>query len=142
VWPFISGFVGGFVAWIVTTVLGQPIRRFFQLREEAALILARYDDLPWIGNQDAEPPENDWLEERRNAYDKIGAELVAFADANTFIARTFHNKLLGRHRVYIRNAGNSLRTLGATYPRTESWDQIRRHALSGLKIAGWPRDVR
>jgi len=142
VWPLVFGFIGGFAAWIVTTALGQPIRHFFQLRQEAALILARYDDLPWIGNPEAKPPESDWLEERRNAYDKIGAELIAFADANTFVARTFRNKVLGRCRIYVRNAGNNLRTLGATYPGTASWEQIRRDTFSALKIAGWPRDVR
>ncbi|MGA2895748.1 MAG: hypothetical protein ABSE22_23045 [Xanthobacteraceae bacterium] len=140
-WPLFSGFLGGIVAWIITTILGQPIQRFIQLREHAALILARYDNLPWIGNPEAKPPENNWLEERREAYDKIGSELVAFADANTFIARQLHHKILGRYRIYVRNAGNELRTFGATYPGTESWDQIRKSAMSALKIAGWPRDV-
>jgi len=100
-WPLFSGFLGGIVAWIITTILGQPIQRFIQLREHAALILARYDNLPWIGNPEAKPPENNWLEERREAYDKIGSELVAFADANTFIARQLHHKILGRYRIYV-----------------------------------------
>jgi hypothetical protein len=135
------GFIGGIVAWIVTTVLGGPIRRVVQLRQEAALILAKYDDLPWIGNPEAKPPENDWLAERREAYDKIGSELIAFADANSFIARQFHHRALGRYRLYIRNSGNSLRALGATYPGTDSWDQIHRNAMSALRIARWPSDV-
>jgi len=39
------GFIGGFVAWIATTAVGQPLLRFFQLRSRAAFILARYDGL-------------------------------------------------------------------------------------------------
>ena len=135
-WPLFSGFTGGILAWIFATILGRPIQRYIQLRQEAALILARYDNLPWIGNPEAKPPENDWLEERRKAYDEIGSELVAFADANTFITRQLHQKLLGRYRIYVRNAGNELRTLGATYPGTEAWHQIRKSAMSALKIAG------
>ena len=136
-WPLVSGFVGGFVAWIITTVLGEPIRRFFRLRQEAALILARYDDLPWIGNPDAKPPENKWLKERRLAYDKIGSELIAFADANTFIERYFRHQILGSYKIYIRNSGQGLRTLGATYPGTQAWDQLHREAMRALRLGGY-----
>lgn len=135
------GFVGGFTAWIATTFLAQPLQRFFQLRQEAALVLAKYDNQPWIGNPEAKPPDNNWLEERRIAYDKVGSELVAFADSNTFVARALHRKILGPYRCYVRNAGEELRTLGAAYPGTESWDRLRRNVRSALKIAGWPRDV-
>jgi hypothetical protein len=140
-WSLLSGFIGGFVAWIITTAVGQPLQRFFQLRQQAALILAQYDGRAWIGNPEAKPPDNEWLEERREAYDKVGSELVAFADSNTFVTRALHHKMLGRYRCYVRNAGVSLRTLGEIYPGTESWDRLRRGVLSALKIAGWPRDV-
>jgi hypothetical protein len=133
--------MGGVAAWLITTALGQPLQRFFQLRQQAALVLAKYDDRPWIGNPEAKPPDNDWLKERREAYDKVGSELVAFADSNTFVARALHHKLLGRYRCYVRSAGESLRTLGEAYPGTESWDHLRRHALSGLKIVAWPSGV-
>lgn len=140
-WPLIFGFIGGVAAWTFTTILGRPIQHFIQLRQHAALTLARYDDLPWIGNPEAKPPENDWLNERREAYDKIGSELVAFADANTFLTRQLHHRALRQYRMFIRSGGNQLRTLGATYPGTESWDRIRKSAKSALRIAGWPRDV-
>jgi hypothetical protein len=91
--------------------------------------------------QKPKAPDNEWLEERRQAYDKVGSELIAFADANTFIARKLHNPLLGRYRLYVRNAGNNLRTLGAAYPGTQSWGEIRRSAMAALKLPGWPRDV-
>ena len=134
-WPLVLGFFGGIVAWFATTFVAQPIQRLIKLREKAALVLATYDDHLWIGNPEAKAPENDWLEERRKAYDNIGSELVAFADANTFLVRRFHDGFLGRRRFYIRSAGENLRTLGAAYPGTPSWDQIRRSAKSGLKIA-------
>jgi hypothetical protein len=86
VWALLSGFVGGFIAWIITTAVGQPLQRFVQLRQQAAFVLAKYDDQPWIGNPEAKPPSNDWLVERTEAFDKAGSELVAFADSNTFIA--------------------------------------------------------
>jgi hypothetical protein len=76
------GFVGGFIAWIATTVVGQPLLRFFQLRAQAAHILARYDDQPWIDNPEEKPPAEAWLAKRRQAYEEIGSELVAFADSN------------------------------------------------------------
>lgn len=140
-WGLFSGFIGGIVAWSVTTILGQPLHRFFQLRQQAALAIAQYDDRAWIGNPEAKPPDNDWLKERREAYDKVGSELIAFADSNTFVTRALHHKILGRYRCYVRNAGNNLRTLGEAYPGTDAWDRLRRSALSGLKIAGWPRDI-
>jgi hypothetical protein len=138
----ITGFVGGFIAWIVTTVIGEPLRRFFQLRTKAALILAQYDDLPWIENPEAKPPAPEWLLKRSEAYDQIGAELIAFADANTFIARCLLHRSLGKYRCSIRGAGTNLRTLGETYPGTPAWDQIRRQAQRALKIEGWPKDLK
>jgi hypothetical protein len=88
VWALLSGFVGGIIAWIVTTAIGQPLQRFFQLRQQAALVLAEYDDRLWINNPEAEPPSNDRFKERSEAFDKVGSELVAFADSNTFVARS------------------------------------------------------
>src|SRR5215472_2013823 len=117
-----------------------PKQRFFQLRQQVALLIAKYDGQPWIGNPEAKPPENEWLEERRKAYDHLGSELVAFADSNTFLARALHHKVLGPYRCYVRNAGTSLRTLGAAYPGTQAWDASRGSVLGTLKIAGWPSD--
>jgi hypothetical protein len=134
-WPLFTGFMGGIVAWIFTTILGQPLQRLIHLRQQAALVLAQYDDLPWIGNPEAKPPEDAWIKERREAYDKIGSELVAFADANSFITRQLYRRFPRRYRIYVRNAGDELRTLGATRPGTESWAQTRKSAKSALKIA-------
>ena len=135
-WSLLSGFIGGVLAWIATTVIGQPMQRFFQLRQQAALVLAKFDDRPWIGNPEAKPPDEDWRKERSEAFDKVGSELVAFADANAFIARALHHNILGRNRFYVRSAGENLRTLGKAYPGTQAWDQLRRETQRGLKIVG------
>jgi hypothetical protein len=132
------GFIGGFVAWIVTTIVGEPVRRFFQLRTQAALILAKYDDRPWIDNPEAKPPEAEWLEKRREAFDEIGSELVAFANSNSFIARLLHHKLLGKYRYNIRHAGDNLRMLAEVYPGTQVWHETHRQIQRALKITGWP----
>jgi hypothetical protein len=79
-WSLITGFVGGVIAWIVTTIVAQPLQRFFQLRQQAAILLVQYDDQAWIENPEAKPPSNKWLKERQEALDKVGSELVAFAE--------------------------------------------------------------
>jgi hypothetical protein len=140
-WGLFAGFIGGFVAWIVTTSLGQPLQRFIQIRQEAAFVIAEFDDRAWIGNPDAVPPDNNWLNKRREAYDKEGTALIAFADSNLFVTRLLRLKILGRYRCYIRSAGHSLRTLGAAYPGTQANDQLRQSVLSGLKIKTWPHNI-
>jgi hypothetical protein len=123
------GLIGGFVAWIATTAAGQPLLRFFQLRSRAAFILARYDGLPWIENSEAEPAEKGWLKKRKEAFDEIGSELIAFADTNSIIAQT-----LAKSRYFALRAGNDLRLLGAVYPGTNSWTDIR-------KVSDRPSDL-
>jgi uncharacterized membrane protein YgaE (UPF0421/DUF939 family) len=134
VYTLLTAFIGGFVAWIVTTVVGQPLLRFFQLRAQAAHFLARYDDQPWIGNPETKPPAEAWLAKRREAYEEIGSELVAFADTNSFIARALHHKLLGKYRYKARYAGDDLRLLGATYPGTKAWADIHKRTRSALRL--------
>jgi hypothetical protein len=136
-WALFFGFVGGFVAWIGTTFVAQPLQRFFQLRPQAAFVVAQYDQRGWIGNPDAKPPDNDWLKERNDAYDKVASELLAFANSNAFVTSALHHKMLGRYRCDVRAAGENLRTLGAAYPGTQSWDQLCRSALSNLRISDW-----
>jgi len=128
------GFVGGFVAWIATTVVGQPLLGFFQLRSRAAFILERYDGLPWIDNPEAKPPDQEWLEKQREAYDEIGSELVAFADTNSFIARALKYEHLGKYRHYVLNAGDGLRLLGAAFPTAKTSADIRKRVRSDLRL--------
>jgi hypothetical protein len=126
------GFIGGLVAWIATTVVGQPLLHFFQLRSRAAFILARYDGLPWIDHpEEAEPPEKEWLEKRKEAFDEIGSELIAFADTNSLITHA-----LTKSHYFALRAGNDLRLLGAVYPGTQSWADVRKRVRSAVRLEG------
>jgi hypothetical protein len=115
-------------------MVGQPLLRFFRLRAKAAHILARFDGLPWIDNPEAKAPDEAWLEKRREAYDEIGSELIAFADTNSLIARSLRHKLLGRYRYKARNAGDDLRLLGAAYPLAQVSSDIRKRVRSALRL--------
>lgn len=86
-WSLTYGFLGGVIAWIVTTIIVQPLLRFIQLRNEAAFVLAQYDHRAWIGNPDAKSPDDEWRTKRREAYDATGTALIAFAASNVFVAR-------------------------------------------------------
>ena len=118
IWSLITGFAGGVIAWLFTTTLTQPFQRFIELRREAALALTEFEDRLWIGNPEAKPPTEDWLEKRFSAYDKAGTALIAFAISNSFLTRFLHHSLLGRYRCYVRAAGENLRVLAAAYPGT------------------------
>jgi hypothetical protein len=135
VYTLLTAFIGGFLAWTATNVVGQPLLRFFQLRAQAAHILVRYDGLPWIDNPDAKPPDEEWLEKPREAYDEIGSELIAFADTHSLIARTLRHKLLGKYRYKARNAGDDLRLLGAAYPLAQVSAEIRGRVQLALRLA-------
>jgi hypothetical protein len=133
-WGIFSGFVGGFIAWIMTTILGLPLQRFLQLRQEAAVVLAQFEDRLWIGNAEAKPPADEWLDKRREVYDKAGTALLAFANTNLIVTRALRRRWLGRYRCNIRTAGEKLRLLAETYPGTQASDQTYRSALSALAI--------
>jgi hypothetical protein len=135
VWPLITGFAGGVIAWVFTTALAQPFQRFILLRQEAALALAEFEDMPWINNPEATPPTKEWLDKRRAVYDKAGVALVAFAISNSFVTRLLYNRVLGRYRCYVRSAGSSLRTLAESYPGTQASDQLHKSVVSSLRIA-------
>jgi hypothetical protein len=133
-WPLITGFVGGVIAWLFTTALAQPFQRFLTLRQEAAFALAEFEDRAWIGNPEAKPPTNDWLDKRLAAYDKAGTALVAFASSNSFVTRLLHHPVAGPYRCYVRAAGEGLRVLAATYPGTQAALTYRELVAGQLRI--------
>lgn len=112
---FFWGVIGGMVAWVATTILGQPIYRFVALRAEAAEMLARYE------RDNSEDPGRDardvnWLAARRHAYHECGSKLVAFAVANVAVAHLLRHRFLRGTRYYPRSAGETLMTLGDLSP--------------------------
>ena len=138
VWPLITGFIGGVMAWFLTTTLAQPFQRFLTLRQEAAFALVDFEDRAWIGNPEAKPPTEEWREKRFNAYDKAGTNLVAFAISNSFITRLLHHPILGRYRCYIRASGENLRVLAATYPGTPISAAYHDNVVRELRIVTGP----
>jgi len=135
IWSLITGFAGGVIAWLFTTTLTQPFQRFIELRREAALALTEFEDRLWIGNPEAKPPTEDWLEKRFSAYDKAGTALIAFAISNSFLTRFLHHSLLGRYRCYVRAAGENLRVLAAAYPGTPVSTAHHDNIVRELRIA-------
>lgn len=76
-WPVVSGAIGGFLAWIATTILGQPIYHFINLRREVAEALARFDeDDPRRDDPEHEPPTGAWLKGRSDAYEIVSRDVV------------------------------------------------------------------
>jgi hypothetical protein len=134
IWPLISGFFGGVIGWLFTTVLAQPFQRFVLLRQDAALALAEFEDRPWIGNPEAAPPTNEWLDRRSSAFEKAGVALVAFATSNSFVTRLLYHRFIGRYRCYVRNAGENLRSLAASHPGTQASSHFRDSAIKALRI--------
>jgi hypothetical protein len=133
-WPLLSGFLGGVIAWLVTTAFAEPFKRFLQLREDAARALAEFETMPWIRNPEANPPSDDWLNKRREAYDRAGIALIAFATSNSFLGRILIHKVLGRYRYYVQAAGLGLRTLAVAYPGTQSSETCYQSILRQLHL--------
>lgn len=46
--PFLSGLLGGFLAWIATTFIAQPLLNFIALRSAAAAVLVSYGYQTWL----------------------------------------------------------------------------------------------
>jgi hypothetical protein len=132
------GFIGGVIAWIATTVIGEPLRRFIPLRHEATVVIIRYEECAWIGDPEASPPDNEWLEKRREAYDAAGIALMAFATSNTLFSRLLRSPYLGKLRCYPYSGGSDLRELGSAYPGMQASDHLQRSALRALKIKSGP----
>jgi hypothetical protein len=133
---FLWGSIGGMVAWVATTILGQPIYRFINLRAEAAEALARYE------RRDPDDPDPDtvdvnWLAERKRAYRECGSRLVAFAASNVLVTRLLCHPVL-RKKYYPRSAGQALIVLGDLSPGAQTRLTARDYVISGLKLRFGP----
>jgi hypothetical protein len=139
-WSLLTGFVGGVVAWIAMELIGKPLTRFIQLRNEAAEALALYEDRTWMfEDPEIEPPGDDWLQKRRERYEAIGSALIAFERSQRFFSRILHHKALGRFRYYPSSAGLNLKTLGEIRPGSRESYYLLGGVRSGLKfkISPW-----
>ena len=130
------GFLGGLIAWAVTEFLAKPIKRFIQLRDDAAHALAQYEDKAWQFEDPAEQPDEEWLQKRKANYEAVGSALVGFAYSQRFVTRILAYKAPGRSRYYVSSAGRSLIVLGEVKPATTASKQSLSAVKSGLKL--WP----
>jgi hypothetical protein len=134
---FFLGLIGGFVAWIVTALIGQPIYRFISLRAEAARVLARYERQGSIPGSEA--GNANWIAERKRAYQECGTRLVAFAAANVIVTRLLRSRALRQLRCYPRSAGEALITLGDLSPGASERLAVRDEIVTRLKLDLGPR---
>ena len=134
-WSILFGSAGALATWIITESIAKPILRFFQLRHDAVVALALYEDQAWrFEDPDIEPPDADWLRKRKELYDATGAALVGFSRSHRFVARLLHNRILWKWRFYVFSAGSSLRTLGDAHPATGASEALLRNVRSALKL--------
>jgi hypothetical protein len=129
---FFLGLIGGFVAWIVTALVGQPIYLFISLRAEAARVLIRYERTDYGPGPDA--ADVNWITERKRAYQECGGRLVAFAASNVIVTRVLRNRFLGQFRCYPRSAGEALISLGDLGPGASSRTAVRDQVVSRLRL--------
>jgi hypothetical protein len=126
--------LGGIIAWTVAWFFLQPLSRFFSLRDQAAEALARYEGRIDT-NPDADPPSQDWLAERKRAYENCGAALAGFSASNSTFAVLLYSPLSLKPRYYAHAAGAGLLTLSEVKPGTAAADQLRESIRSALKLS-------
>ena len=128
------GLLGGFIAWVLTNLIAHPLHRFISLRSEAARLLALYEDRFDVTNPEAPRPPEDWLAERRRAYDTFGADLTGFAFSNSIFTRMLHRLRPKRFRCYPRNAGSAFVALSQAAPGTSADNETRQSIMRYLKL--------
>jgi hypothetical protein len=130
---FFFGILGGFIAWTMTWFFVQPLSVFFNLRGQAAEVLARYEGRS-DPNPDAPPLSQDWITERKRAYESCGAALEGFSASNSVISALLYRPRPIIPRYYVRSAGSSLLTLSEVKPGTAAASELRDNIRSALKL--------
>jgi hypothetical protein len=135
---FLWGLCGGFVAWIVTTIVAQPLYRFLALRGEAARLLALYE---FRFDPDFDPgsgglggPSEAWLRDRMRDYAACGAELTGFSYSQSTFTRALHRLPLKAWKCYPRSAGSGFDSLSQLNPGTVAAGETRDRIMSALKL--------
>jgi hypothetical protein len=122
---FAYGLLGGIIAWIATTIIGQPLYKFISLRSQTAKVLARYDD-------DGSNLSTIYDANRRTEYADCGADLIAFAATNVS-AIWILRKLPKGWRCFPKSAGTNLALSANLQPGYEA-EQVRTKIVSALKL--------
>lgn len=121
-----SGLLGGFIAWIATALIGQPIYMLCNLRGEAAKVLALYEPVPPERGRDTSPS---WLEERAAEFKRIGSKLIAFAATHSLASALV--KIFG---IQSRLAGEAFMQLAEQGPGGDRRPMLRSTIAASLKI--------
>jgi hypothetical protein len=129
---FLSGLLGGIIAWATTDFFARPLTRFFALRAGVAEALALYEDR--FKGPDAPEHDSEWFAGRRQAYEHWGAGLVAFAASNPLVARLLSRFPLRSFRYHARSAGSNMLGLAETLPGTPASDYFRSNVVTSLKL--------
>lgn len=124
------GFIGGFIAWLFTNFIGQPIVAFIAARSEAARAMAEFEYLDHF-DPDEEFPDSVILD-RQKSMAAAGAQLVAFAHANQFLV-----PLLRKLRLWPQHAGNDLILLSQLRPAGVDNEDIRNRIMRSLRLGRW-----
>lgn len=128
------GLVGGFLAWFITALVGQPLYQFLALRAEAARVLALHErELPSAERRRVEGGmlvEADARAPRTKDYRACGAQLIAFATTNALLVSLFHKA----HWFYPRSAGETLITLADVEVGTQAAETLQRQVMSALRL--------
>jgi hypothetical protein len=125
---FFLGFLGGIVAWFAVNLVGQPLVNFLNARSEAARALAQFDYLD-RGDPTIDDPSPEITQERRKLLSSAGAQLVAFAHANQFLAVT-----LRKLKLWPQHAGNALILLSQLKPYGSNNEEIREQVMRQLRL--------
>lgn len=131
----LGGMLGGFVAWIATMIIGQPVISFLALRKRAAAVLARYEEQV---DYNAGPEEyNDvWVNNRWQEYTDCGNDLIAFQAANAFVTSRLR-KLPKKWRCSPKAAGSNFLLLADLEPGGYEAHRARSSIVAALKLGYW-----
>jgi hypothetical protein len=121
------GILGGMVAWVATTLIGQPFYELIGLRREAARLLHMYDP----ETRDERGGVIGWLAERENSYRACAANLFAFSSSQSIVAALVALPPLRWHPKQAAELMSALAPLG---PGAAERPQLRRGIAEALDL--------
>jgi hypothetical protein len=132
----LTGFIGGIIAWIAATFIGEPLAEFLRLRRKAADVLAEFEEAPWSRNPEAKPRTAYWLEDRRKAFDGAGTALIGFSLSHPAVVRFLALcRLPNERRLWPKIAGDTLRSLAQAYPGKQAADHLKAQIYRDLNLS-------
>jgi hypothetical protein len=132
----LTGFMGGIIAWIAATFIGEPLSEFLRLRRKAADVLAEFEEAPWSRDPEAKPRTAYWLEDRRRAIDCAGTALIGFSLSHPAVVRFLGLcRLPNERRLWPKIAGDTLRSLAQSYPGKQAADHLKAQIYRDLNLS-------